>query len=253
MRKDNDEYLYIDGQHYDNMLKSRKQHSRLAFYVSQAKKHGDPVLELACGTGEIAIMIAKEGMSVTGLDFSQIMLDQAIRKSKEINLVIRWIKEDMTHFSLKSKYLSIIMPGAAMNWILSNEDIESCLSCVKEHLTENGRFIFDVFNPDLEILQRDPSLKYPRFEYPNPHGKGKVVVSGSNVYDKPTQINHFKSYYNIENQETERSVKLRMFFPQELDALLYYNGFKIDSKFGSYDEKPFNSDSIHQIVICHKK
>ena len=253
MRKSNDDYLYIDGQHYDNMLRSRKQYSRLAFYVNQAKKYGDPVLELACGTGEIAILIAKEEMSVTGLDFSQIMLEQAIRKSKETNLEIEWIKEDMIHFNLKKKYSSIIMPGAAMNWILGYEDFESCLSCIKRHLKREGRFIFDVFNPDLEILQKDPSEKYPRFEYPNPHGEGIVVVTGSNAYDKLTQISYFKSYYNIENKEVVRSVKLRMFFPQELDALLHYNGFKIDHKYGTYKEEQFNSDSIRQIVICHKK
>ena len=83
MRKSNDEYIYIDGQHYDNMLRSRKQDSRLSFYLNQANKYGGPVLELACGTGEIAIKIANEGMLVTGLDFSQKMLDQAIKKSNE--------------------------------------------------------------------------------------------------------------------------------------------------------------------------
>jgi hypothetical protein len=61
------------------------------------------------------------------------------------------------------------------------------------------------------------------------------------------------SYYSIKNKETIKKLKLRMFFPQELDALLNYNGFKTDYKYGSFDEKPFNSDSNWQIVICHKK
>lgn len=253
MRKSNDDYLYIDGQHYDNMLRSRKQDSRLSFFKNQTNIYGDPVLELACGTGEISIMIAKEGMSVTGLDFSQIMLDQAIRKSKENNLEIQWIKEDMTHFKLNNKYSSIIMPGAALNWILKNEEVERCFSCVKNHLRQDGRFIFDVFNPDLDILQKDPSEKYPMYEYPNPHGKGKVLVTGSNTYNKLTQISYYSQYYKIEDKEVVRSVKLRMYFPQELDALLHYNGFTIDNKFGTFDEEPFNSDSNHQIIICHKK
>ena len=252
MRKSNDEYIYIDGQHYDNMLRSRKQDSRLSFYLNQANKYGGPVLELACGTGEIAIKIANEGMLVTGLDFSQKMLDQAIKKSNEKNMKIQWIKEDMTDFNIKKKISSILMPGAAMNWILNYKDFEGCLSCVKTHLKQEGRFIFDVFNPDLEILLKDPSEKYPMYEYPNPHSKGEVIVSGSNTYDRVTQISHYKSYYKIENKEIVRSAKLRMYFPQELDALLYYNGFKINNKFGTFDEEPFNSDSNHQIIICHK-
>ena len=198
-------------------------------------------------------MIAKEWISVSSLDFSQKMLDQAIRKSTKKNLNIQGIKEDMTHFKLNNKYSSITMPEAALNWILKNEDVESCLSCVKSHLMRDGRFIFDVFNPDLGILQKDPSEKYSMYEYPNPHGKGKVVVTGSNAYNKSTQISYFKAYYKIENKEVVRSVRLRNYFPQELDALLYYNGFTIDNKFGTFDEKPFLSDSNHQIIICHRK
>jgi len=38
-------------------------------------------------------------------------------------------------------------------------------------------------------------------------------------------------------------IKLRMFFPQELDALLYYNEFMIDHKYGTFNEGPFSSDS----------
>jgi hypothetical protein len=44
-----------------------------------------------------------------------------------------------------------------------------------------------------------------------------------------------------------------MYFPQELDALLYYNGFIINHKYGNFTEEPFTSDSNFQIVICHQK
>lgn len=43
---------------------------------------------------------------------------------------------------------------------------------------------------------------------------------------------------------------MRIYFPQELDALLKYNGFAIESKFGDYVEKPFTSDSPHQLIAC---
>ena len=143
------------------------------------------------------------------------------------------------------------MPGAAMNWLLENKEIESCLTCVKDHLNKDGRFIFDVFNPNLEILTRDPSKRYNRDEYPNPEGKGTVFISESSYYDKAKQINHLTTYYRINNKDVVKKIKLRMIFPKELDMLLGYNGFKIDQKYGSYDELLFSSDSNLQIVICH--
>ncbi len=253
MKDNNDEYFYINGQHYDYMIKSRQAYNSVPFYVKCAKKFGSPVLELASGTGRITIPIAKEGLSVIGLDFSEKMLDQAIRKSKESILNIEWVKGDMTNFSLNKKFSTIIMPGAAMNWIVDNKSIENCLICVKKHLTQKGRFIFDVFNPDLDILQRNGSKIYPMYEYPNPDGEETVCVTGSNTYDKVSQINYFNSYYKFEDKKIVKELKLRMFFPQELDALLYYNGFIIDNKYGTFEEEPFNSDSNQQIIICHKK
>ncbi|MHA2394553.1 MAG: class I SAM-dependent methyltransferase [Promethearchaeota archaeon] len=254
MKKENQENFYFSGQHYDSLVRSKEfSYKRILFYGKQSRKYGDPVLELACGTGEVSIPISKEGLSVWGLDFSEIMLRQAEKKSKELNLEIKWLKGDMTNFNLKERFSSIIMPGAAWNWILENNSMERCLSCVKKHLKQNGRFIFDAFNPDLNILQRDPSKRYPLHEYPNPHAEGNVIVIGTNRYEKSSQILYHKAYYEIGDKEIIKELKLRMYFPQELDALLYYNGFIIDQKFGTYDEEPFNSDSNTQIVICHKK
>ena len=253
MKENNDDYFYINGQHYDYEIKARNLYGAIPFYVKQVKKYGGPVLELACGTGRITIPIAKEGIPIVGLDFSAKMLTQARKNSNQDNLEIEWIEADMTNFSLNKKFSVIIMPGAAMNWVLENRDIENCLSCVKKHLMSGGRFIFNVFNPNLEIMQRDPSKKYEKCEYPNPNGEGIVEVTESNSYDKATQIIYAYSYYNIENKEVIKKLKLRIIFPQELDALLYYNGFIIDHKYGAYDEEPFNSDSNWQIVICHKK
>ena len=253
MKEDNDEYFYINGQHYDSMIKSRNAFESVPFYVKQAKKYGGPILELACGTGRITIPIAKEGISIVGLDFSLKMLEQAKRNSKENNVEIEWIEADMTNFSLSRKFSVIIMPAAAMNWVLENKRIEKCLTCIKDHLNQDGRFIFSAFNPNLDILQRDPSKKYDIDKYPDPDGKGTVVVTVSNYYDEATQINNVTSYSRINNKEIVKKLRLRMFFPQELDALLYYNGFIIDHKYGTFDEEPFNSDSNWQIVICHKK
>jgi SAM-dependent methyltransferase len=54
--------------------------SMVAFYESVARKVGGPVLELACGTGRIALPLAKAGLHVTGVDRSEAMLTIARRK-----------------------------------------------------------------------------------------------------------------------------------------------------------------------------
>jgi hypothetical protein len=60
-----------------------------------------------------------------------------------------------------------------------------------------------VFNPDLNILTRNPKKRYPIAKYPDPDGRGRVVVTENNVYDKATQINRIKWYFRIGKRKRE--------------------------------------------------
>ncbi len=244
---------YLDGRHYDKKIESRKGLEDVPFYLKNAVEYGEPILELACGTGRVTIPIAKEGLSVTGLDLLDTMLTQAKKKSKESGVKIDWIKADMTDFNLNKKFNLILMPGCAFNWLLELESVEKCLTCVKEHLKPNSVFIFDAFNPDLNFLIRDPSKTYPNAEYQDPDGRGLVIVSERSKYDKATQINDVKLLYSIAGKKINNELKLRIFFPQELDAILKYNGFKIITKYGDFDQSAFTSHSRRQLFSCQVK
>jgi len=243
---------YLDGRHYDAKVGSKNRFEDIPFYLNEAKEHGDPILELACGTGRVTIPIAKEGFSITGLDQLNTMLKEARRKSNEIGVNIDWIEADMTDFDLNQKCNLILMPGCAFNWLLDLESVEKCLICVKKHLKPNGGFIFDVFNPNLNILVRDPSKTYPNAEYQDPDGHGLVTVSENTKYDNATQILIWRLSYSIADKTISKSneMKLKIFFPQEFDAILKYNGFGIKAKYGDYDQTPYTSDSRRQIFSC---
>ena len=84
---------------------------------------------------------------------------------------------------------------------------------------------------------------------------GKVIfrscLSEQNRYDRATQINHITWRFEFDDgRHVEQTLTMRQFFPQELDALLAYNGFVMEDKFGGYGEKPFHSESNQQIVVA---
>ncbi len=73
------EGLLYNGRHYD--LTNRDIVEDIPFYLNQVRKYGEPVLELACGTGRITIPLAEQGIQITGLDITDSMLAQAKKKA----------------------------------------------------------------------------------------------------------------------------------------------------------------------------
>jgi ubiquinone/menaquinone biosynthesis C-methylase UbiE len=226
----------------------------ISFYSRQARTYGEPVLELACGTGRITIPIAEQGIKITGLDISEPMLSQARKKAAAKGVSVEWVRADCRDFKLGNKFRLIFFPFNSITHLHDLKSIEACFSCVRRHLTRDGRFIIDVFVPAMGILMRDQSKRYPVAEYPDPDGKGTVTITESNVYDSAAQMNRIKWYYSVGGgKEFIKENNMRMFFPQELDALLKYNGFVIENKFGDYGEAHFSSDSGKQLVVCHRR
>jgi 2-polyprenyl-3-methyl-5-hydroxy-6-metoxy-1,4-benzoquinol methylase len=244
-------HIYLDGRHYDLQNCHLED---LIFYQNQIEKYGEPVLELACGTGRLTIPIAEQGINITGLDISEKMLSQAKMKANKKGLKLNWVKSDCRNFNLRKKFKYIFIPFNSIAHLHNLESIEACFSSVKKHLSPDGRFVVDMFNPILSILTRDPSKRYPVTEYPDPDWKGTVVITENNVYDSVNQINRIKWYYKINNKEEYiEELNMRIFYPQELDALLHYNGFIIESKFGNYNMEPFLTTSKKQLLVCYKK
>ncbi len=242
--------IYQDGRRYDRLFGDVDQD--LPFWIAQTSRYGHPVLELACGTGRVMLPLAKEGFQVTGVDSSSAMLDEARRKAAQANLSVEWVETDIRTFDLGRTFPLIILPANALCHLLHSRDFEACIASVRRHLAPQGRFIVDVFVPDAARLVDKPGERFPFAEYDDPDGRGKIVITESYVYAPDTQIKHVKTHSAIPGQEeeVEGAFTMRMYFPQELDALLKYNGLAIQHKYGDYDESPFGAESQKQIIVC---
>ena len=69
------EYRQVSAKYYDEAYSTKEDLDDFEFYVDIAKANGGPVLELACGTGRILLPIAREGISIHGVDNSVPMLN----------------------------------------------------------------------------------------------------------------------------------------------------------------------------------
>lgn len=244
--------FYSDARRYDLTFGAYATGGFLDFYQRQIARYGEPVLELACGSGRLTIPLAEEGVNITGLDISLEMLNLARLKASERGTDIRFIHGDMCNFELGEKFKFIFIPAQSLSHVYNLEGIENCFSRVRQHLMEGGKFLIELFNTSVKLLARDSNRRYPIGEYEDPNGDGRVFITEQSNYDAATQVNHNQWFFRIEGNEDETllSFKTRQYFPQEIDALLWYNRFLIEHKYGSYSEEDFSSDAKKQLIIC---
>ena len=240
--------IYLDGRHYDRMFGAN---DAIPFLLEQARASGAPVLELACGTGKLLEPIAQAGLAATGLDLSEPMLVEARRKAQAAGQGTRYIHADMRSFSLGERFAFIFIAGNSICHLLDIDSFDACMARVREHLAEGGHFIVDVYVPSLPMLMIDPNVRQKLTQYDDPDGGGRVVVTHTARYDAITQIKTAKTFHQFpgETSEREGSLVLKMYFPQELQALLRHNGFRILEAYGNYDKTPLTSGSPKQIYV----
>lgn len=235
----------------------------VAFYSALAEEAGGSVLEIACGTGRVAIPIAQLGFPVTGLDIVPGMLARA--QSKSVGLPARWVEGDGRSFDLGEQFRLIFLTGNAFQAFLANADQAALLQRVHAHLHDQGLFAFETRNPllpnaktreglFLNLETRDEEAAGPSFIDVDGH---EVRVSRTQVYDHITQILHLTTYKRWREgaQACTRitRIALRYTFPQELAALLDYHGFTLLRQYGDWNQEPLTATSPSIIVVCRKR
>ena len=99
-----------------------------------------------------------------------------------------------------------------------------------------GRFALDYFNPLLPLLIRDPDVRFPVGSFDAPDGTGLVQLTEQVAYDSDTQLSRARWVWTFaDGREKVSDLTMRVFFPQELDALLNASGFAVEAKYGNYD------------------
>lgn len=239
--------LYTSGYRYDAMFHGERD---LSFFRSEVEKSGDPVLELCCGTGRLLLPLLESGFSCTGLDYSDEMISVAREKIHNRGYDVELVAGDASRFDLGRKFRTIIIGLNSLGHFTTYGQITGLLNCVSDHLADNGKFIIDIFVPEMSLLlgREEEELQ---FWYVDPESGEEIELWEKYTYDKATQIKK-ASWRSVKDGEAifEEEFIIKMFFPQELDSLLKLSGFKIIKKYGDYDYSKFSDNSLKQLVIC---
>jgi len=212
-----------------------------------ARHAGSPprALELAVGSGRIALPLAARGVEVTGIDVSPEMV--ALLRDKPGGEALRVEMGNFGDVGIDDEFPLIYLTFNTIYGLLTQEAQVACFQNVADHLEPGGRFIIDCFVPDLT-----------RFDSYNT----RVGVSSINsvdehwlemtIYDPVNQrlSSHMTRYKDGET--IVLPVQVRFAWPSELDLMARLAGLALEDRFGWYDLRPFTEQSKSHMSIYVK-
>ena len=102
------------------------------------------VLDLACGTGQLALCLAQAGYRVMGVDLSPQMLDQAAKNAQRQGVFLPLVQQDMRRLDLHHEVEAVLCACDGLNYMTTPEDLRQALGSVCRVLRPGGLFLFDV-------------------------------------------------------------------------------------------------------------
>ncbi|MCX5747055.1 MAG: methyltransferase domain-containing protein [Proteobacteria bacterium] len=253
---------YADGLLYD--YEYRRRRADVNFYRALAReelgaatdaKPGDRILELGAGSGRVSLPLARDGHTVVALDSSEPMLAQLrSRTTRTLAPRITTVAADLRSFApIGRRFPLAIAAFNVLEHLYTRSELAASLACVRAALTDDGIFAFDVQNPDLAWLVRDPDKRWAKTRFTDPATGRPTYYSTNHVYDPISQIVVIRLYYEpVDGKGPTRVVRLsqRKFFPAELEALVAHAGFRVLARYGDFFSTPLVGASESQVLIC---
>ncbi len=234
----------------------------LDLYLALADRVGEPILELAAGSGRLAVPLAAAGHQVTAVDLDPAMLERTRRAATESG-----VPADRLEL-VEADLRTLQLPGAgtyrlafiALNSIMllaSRADQRRAMQVLADHLAPGGLAVVDIWLPDAEDLARFDGrviLEWPR---PDPETGAIVTKAGSAQYDAATGTVVLTAIYEEGGQGEAprrwvRRDRLRLLGAYELAGFAEEAGLQLELLAGSYELEPFGPGSERAIVIAER-
>ncbi len=208
------------------------------------------IIDLGCGTGSIALPLAKEGYDVIGVDLSPEMLTEADHKAMEEGVSIRFACQDMTELDLGEKADCILSLCDSMNYLTEEGQLKDAFRSVAQHMKKESLFLFDM----------NTEYKFKEVLGQNVFGSAEehAAYIWENDYDEKEKINEYYVSFFIENEEGlyERMEEFhyeRAYSMEEIEEGLQVAGMELIKVMDGYSFDPPHAESERLLFAARLK
>ena len=231
--------VYDDVQHYSKTPSRNDRDAAVALLESVAR--GGPALELAIGTGWIALPLAARGIRVDGIELSAAMVQRLRAKlgGEDISVTIG----DMADVGVSGSYWLIFVVANSLFNLLTQDDQVRCFENVAAHLEDDGVFLIEVFRPDFLYRLRDN--QYVDAE--------SIEVDEVRLdvarHDPVAQLLNESHVLLSRDRVRVNPIVTRYAWPSELDLMARIAGLRLKERWGGWNREPFTGESKYLVAV----
>jgi SAM-dependent methyltransferase len=205
-----------------------------------ALAEGGPALEFAIGTGRVAIPLSARGVPVTGIELSEPMVGQLRHKPGAASIPVS--VGDMTSTSVPGHFSLVYLVYNTISNVLTQSGQVEVFRNAARHLDPGGRFVIELWVPDLRRLPPGSQAAVFRAE------PGYVGLDTIDPLGQIVVSHHFRF------GETGREARLfrsphRYIWPAELDLMAQLAGFTLESRHADWTGLPFTAESTSHVSV----
>jgi len=209
------------------------------FYVEEALVSGGPVVELAVGTGRIAVPIAKAGVRVIGVDESPAMLEgaRAYAERENVSPLVDLRLGDLRDPPVDESVPLATVPFRSLLHMPDEHQKLRALTAAASVLEPGGRFVFDVFAPSPEDIEETD---------------GRWLEREPGIFERADwDLEARRLVLSIRGGEQSARFALHWLSAPEWNALIEDAGLVAEAIFGWFDRRPYDGGE-DQIWICRR-
>jgi len=223
------------------------------FYLDRIKEAGGKVLEAGTGTGRLFTEALRNGADIHGIDISPSMIEVCKKKLSSRDQK-RISHQNITDFKFDHKFDLIIAPFRVFMHLAFKNDQMKALNNVHKHLNPGGKFIFDVFIPDLsQLIKGLDNLVDFEGEYEPGLILKRTVTTFPDLINQIINITFKIEWYEgTAMKKEEWLTSLRYFFRFELEHLIERSEFKNYRIEGDFHGNKPDNDSKEYVITCLK-
>ena len=209
------------------------------FYVEEALASGGPVVELAVGTGRIAVPIAKAGVRVIGVDESPAMLEgaRAYAERENVSPLVDLRLGDLRDPPVDERVPLATVPFRSLLHMPDEHEKLRALTAAASVLEPGGRFVFDVFAPSPEDIEETD---------------GRWLEREPGIFERADwDLEARRLVLSVRGGEQSAKFALHWLSAPEWNALIEDAGLVAEAIFGWFDRRPYDGGE-DQIWICRR-